>query len=190
MAKHSYIAQLDVPTSHGYTHTHTHTHKIIAGSAPLAIDVIDFVSVGVAVDTVATGLSLQSGHTYYVTIRATDFTGQSNYSVSHPVTIDTSAPVIGNIWISNTTDYSDGLELEWDPVEDLQSDLIGMEWSLGSRPGSSDISGWNSVNVSEAAGGVSVRGIQFYDGQLIFASIKVSTCIWNFSVKMLDFAFV
>ena len=175
---------------HMTTHTHTHTHKIIAGSAPLATDVIDFVSVGVAVDTVATGLSLQSGHTYYVTIRATDFTGQSNYSVSHPVTIDTSVPVIGNIWISNTTDYSDGLELEWDPVEDLQSDVIGMEWSLGSRPGSSDISGWNSVNVSEAAGGVSVRGIQFYDGQLIFASIKVSTCIWNFSVKMLDFAFV
>ena len=152
------------------THTYTHT----AGSAPLATDVVDFVSVGIAMDTVATGLSLQSGHTYYVTVRGIDFTGQSNYSVSHPVTIDTTAPIIGKIWISNTTDYLDGLELEWDPVEDLQSDVIGIEWSLGSRPGSSDISGWNSVNVSEAASGVSVRGMELQDGQLVFASIKVS----------------
>ena len=135
---------------------------------------MDFVSVGVATDTVATGLSLQSGHSYYVTVRAIDFTGQSNLSVSHPVTIDTSAPIIGKIWIFNTTDYLDGIELEWDPVEDLQSDVIGMEWSLGSRPGSSDISGWNSVNISEAATGVTVRGVEFHDGQLIFASLKVS----------------
>ena len=150
------------------------THTYIAGSAPLATDVIEFVSVGITTDTIARGLSLQSGHTYYVTIRGVDFTGQSNYSVSHPVTIDTSAPVIGRVWISNTTDYSDGLELEWDPVEDLQSDIIGMEWSLGSRPGSSDISGWNSVNLSEAVTGVSVRGVELHDGQLVFASIKVS----------------
>lgn len=158
--------------THTLAHTYTHSRTHISGSAPLATDVVDFVSVGVATDTVAMGLSLQSGHTYYVTVRATDFTGQSNYSVSHPVTIDTSTPIIGKIWISNTTDYSDGLELEWDPVEDLQSDVIGLEWSLGSRPGSSDISGWNSVNLSEATG-VSVRGVEFHDGQLVFASIKV-----------------
>ena len=150
-------------------------HIHIAGSSPLATDVVDFVSVGVATDTVVTGLSLQSGHSYYVTVRAIDFTGQSNYSVSHPVTIDTSAPIIGKIWIFNTTDYLDGIKLEWDPVEDLQSDVIGMEWSLGSRPGSSDISGWNSVNISEAATGVTVRGVEFHDGQLIFASLKVSS---------------
>ena len=150
------------------------TFTCTAGSTPLATDVLQFVSVGVATDTVATGLSLQSGHTYYVTVRGVDFTGQHNYSVSHPVTIDTSPPLIGQIWIANTTDYASGLKLEWDPVEDLQSGIAGMEWSLGSRPGSSDISGWNSVDVSDAVGGVSVKGMELYDGQLVFASLKVS----------------
>ena len=159
---------------HTYMHTHTHTHAHTIGSTPLATDVIDFVSVGVATDTVARGLSLQSGHTYYVTIRGVEFTGQSSYSVSHPVTIDTSAPLVNQIWISNTTNYSNGLELEWDPVEDLQSDIVGMEWSLGSHPGSSDIIGWTSVNLSEAITGITVTGMEFYDGQLVFASLKVS----------------
>ena len=94
--------------------------------------------------------------------------------MSHPITIDTSAPPIGQIWISNTTNYSYGLELEWDPVEDLQSNIIRLEWSLGSRPGSSDISGWNSVNLSEAITGILITGMEFYDGQLTFASLKVS----------------
>ena len=131
--------------------------------------------VGVATDTVARGLSLQSGHTYYATVRATDFTGQSSYSVSHPVTIDTSAPVIGRIWVANTTYYSGGLELEWDPVEDIQSEIVGMEWSLGSRPGSSDIHGWTAVNLTDAVAGVLVNDVRFTDGQLIFASLKVKT---------------
>ena len=149
-------------------------HTLLTGSAPLATDVIDFVFVGVSTDAVARGLSLQSGHTYYVTVRAVDFTGQRNHSISHPVTIDTSPPVVGQIWISNTTHYSNGLELEWDPVEDLESEIAGMEWSLGTRPGSSDISGWNSVNLSEAITGVAVRGVELSDGQLVYASLKVS----------------
>ena len=139
----------------------------------MATDVRDFVFVGVTMDAVATGLSLQSGHTYYATIRATDFTGQSGYSVSHPVTVDITAPVIGQIWVADTTNYSSGLELEWDPVEDIDSGVIGMEWSLGSRPGSSDIHGWTAVNLTEAVTGVSVKGVEFRDGQLIFASLKV-----------------
>lgn len=151
-----------------------HTHERVTGSAPQATDVVEFVSVGITTDTVVRGLSLQSGHTYYVTVRGVDFTGQSNYSVSHPITIDTSAPVIGQIWISSTTDYLDGLKLEWDPVEDLQSDVTGIEWSLGSHPGSSDISGWNSANISETVTGVSVEGVELRDGQLVFASIKVN----------------
>lgn len=134
---------------------------------------MEFVFVGAATNAVAMGLSLQSGHTYYVTVRAVDFTGQQNYSVSHPVTVDTSAPAVGRIWITNNANYSNGLELEWDPVEDLQSEITEMEWSLGSRPGSSDIHGWSPVDVSQVFTGASVVGEEFFDGQLIFASLKV-----------------
>ena len=158
---------------YAHIHTHTHTHINCLGSAPLGTDVVDYVFIGVATDAVARGLSLQSGHTYYVTIRAVDFTGQWNYSASHPVTIDTSAPVVGQMWITNTNNYSNGLELEWNPVEDLESDITGMEWSLGSHPGSSDIYGWSAVNLSEALTGVLVKGVELSDGQLVFASLKV-----------------
>ena len=135
--------------------------------------------VGVATDAFVRELCLQSGHTYYVTIRAVDFTGQWSQSVSQPVTIDTSLPEVGQIWISNTTHYSDGLELVWDPVEDLESEIIGMEWSLGSRPGSSDTYGWSSANLTDALTGISVKGVEFSDGQLVFASLKVSLVLFT-----------
>ena len=41
------------------------------GTSPRAADVVGFTSVGVATEAIARGLSLQSAHAYYATIRGT-----------------------------------------------------------------------------------------------------------------------
>ena len=43
--------------------------RVTAGTSPEGVDVRDYVDVGVTNMAVATGLTLQEGHTYYVTIR-------------------------------------------------------------------------------------------------------------------------
>lgn len=39
------------------------------GTLPQAVDVVGFTPVGVATEAIVRGLSLQSGHTYYATVR-------------------------------------------------------------------------------------------------------------------------
>lgn len=49
------------------------------GTSPRGVDVVGFTSVGVATEAIARGLSLQSGHTYYATVRGKQNT--KNYKI-------------------------------------------------------------------------------------------------------------
>ena len=55
-------------------------------------------------------------------------------------------------------------------MEECESDIVIVEWGLGSRPGSSDLLEW-----TEAGSGVTVEGGGLMDGQLVFLSLRVST---------------
>ena len=146
----------------------------IAGTSPGAIDVTDFVNVGVATYAVARGLSLQSGITYYVTIRAYDFVGHYTDSFSQAVTVDTSPPVVKRVWIEG--EIENELSLKWDVPRDIESGIAGMEWGLGSRPGSSDVVEWIGADITLDVTGVNIDKTQFDDGQVLFLTLKVR--IW------------
>lgn len=147
---------------------------LLAGKNPLGSDVINFTSVGVATYAVARGLSLQSGLTYYVTVRATDFTGSSGYTVSLGVRIDTTKPSVEWVGLMGITSFQTSLQLEWTGIADEESDVTGMEWSLGTRPGSSDVTGWREVDVELNTGlTINTTQLNLYQGEIIFASLKV-----------------
>ena len=129
---------------------------------------------GVATYAVARGLSLQSGITYYATIRAFDFVGQYANGFSQAVTVDTSPPIVKRVWIEGANDcFRSELNLMWDVPSDVESGIAGMEWGLGTRPGSSDVVEWNGVDVTLDVTGVSVDKTQFDDGQVLFLTLKV-----------------
>lgn len=73
------------------------------GTSPQAADVVGFTSVGVATEAIARGLSLQSGHTYYATIR-----GRNLYSIVCACTIKSF-----NITV-NVCSFSLQLTILWD----------------------------------------------------------------------------
>lgn len=133
---------------------------------------MNFTSVGVATFAAVRGLSLQSGNTYYATIKAVDFTGQTSYAVSCGVTIDTTEPIVGWVGLQGVTQFQNGLELEWDPIVDEESDIVSVEWGLGTRPDSGDVTGWRQASLDYTTG-LGINSTALYQGQVIFATVKV-----------------
>ena len=130
---------------------------------------------GVATYAVARGLSLQSGVTYYATVKAVDFTGRSSEVVSRGFSVDVTAPVVEGVTLSDLGDFESSLKLSWLGVTDEESGIAGMEWGLGTRLGSSDIAGWNRVDLDLNTGiQLDTTSLGLYDGQIVFASLKVS----------------
>lgn len=135
---------------------------------------------GVATYAALRGLSLQSGSTYYATIQAVDFTGKSGYVVSRGVTIDATEPKLEWVELAGITQFQTSLRLEWNPVRDDESDLVSLEWGLGTRLGASDITGWREATLDQNTGvELNTTGLQLYEGQVVFASLKVQIIIVN-----------
>lgn len=135
---------------------------------------------GVATYAALRGLSLQSGSTYYATIQAVDFTGKSGYVVSRGVTIDATEPKLEWVELAGIAQFQTSLRLEWNPVRDDESDLVSLEWGLGTRLGSSDITGWREATLDQNTGvELNTTGLQLYEGQVVFASLKVQIIIVN-----------
>lgn len=133
---------------------------------------------GVSTFAAIRGLSLQSGTTYYATVQAIDFTGKSSYAVSRGITIDTTDPRVEWVGLRDTTQFQNGLRLEWDLILDAESDIVSMEWGLGSRPGSADVTGWEPASLEANTGlEIGTAELGLYQGQVIFATLKVTSIV-------------
>ena len=123
---------------------------------------------------IARGLSLQSRTTYFATVKAVDFTGKSSYIVSRGVSIDSTDPVVDGVMLTGITHFQSRLRLEWNQIIDDESGIGGVEWGLGTRPGSSDIAGWNQVSLDLNTGvQLNTTTLNLYEGEIVFASLKV-----------------
>ena len=75
-------------------------------------------------------------------------------------------------------------------MQDRQSGISDLEWGLGTRPGSSDVSGWNRFTWNEGTGlRLSTQGLPLYGGQLVFASIKVSKQVLVLKIEEIECLF-
>jgi len=116
------------------------------GTRPYDSSVVNYTSVGVATTATVRGLSLQPGSTYYATLRATDLVGHSSTLTSRSVIIDTTPPTVSGLRVEGVSLYSTDLSLEWNEIRDWESGTVELEWSLGTRSYSGDLSGWNEFN--------------------------------------------
>lgn len=148
----------------------------------MSADTVNFTAVGVATSAAVVGLSLDTGLVYYATVLATDFTGKSSYVVSLGVSIDTTAPIVEWVGLSGITQYQNRLQLEWTMVTDDESDIVSLEFALGTRPGSSDVSGWGEVDFYHNTWiHLDTTDLSLYQGQVVFASLKVLNVFAMFS---------
>ena len=155
------------------------------GTRPYDSSVINYTSVGVAKSAAVRGLSLQPGTSYYATLHATDMVGHSSSLTSHLVTIDTTPPTVSGLHLEGVSQFRTSFDLEWNRIQDMQSGIVELEWSLGTRPYSGDLSGWNEFNGNGGTGMRMPTGqLPLYEGQRVFASVKVSLCMCEMMVEL------
>ena len=94
--------------------------------------------------------------------------------MSQGVTIDTTPPVIEVVELAGTTQFRSNFSLKWNIIRDDESEVTGLEWGLGTRPGSSDIVGWSEMSLQlDSEMRIDGSGLDLYDGEIVFASLKV-----------------
>ncbi|CAH1259452.1 Hypp2286 [Branchiostoma lanceolatum] len=150
-------------------------YELAIGSSRGGEDIEDFKEQGVTNMAAMHHLHLQQGHTYYATIRATDYVGFSVTSVSQGVTIDVTAPMVTEAKIDVGGRYhlsTSSVTARWDGVFlDPESGISHYEWSVGSGPGHADIMPFTRTE-SEAAVSDPALDLQLQEGHVYFVSVK------------------
>ncbi|XP_078682420.1 uncharacterized protein LOC144916894 [Branchiostoma floridae x Branchiostoma belcheri] len=161
---------------HGMSSHHSGVQKyeVAIGTSANGVDVQDFMDVGVTNMATVHGLRLYPGHTYYATVRATDYVGLSVTSVSRGVTVDVTAPVVtdadvdvGGRYLLSTSSVS----ASWDRVfMDIESGMSYYEWCVGSQPGHCDVMALTRTESEEAVSD-SALDLRLQEGHAYYISV-------------------
>ena len=137
-------------------------------------DLIDWTYNSTATSFDSTGLSLNSGITYYISVRATDLVGNLSLPASSDgVLIDLVNPLIGDLWDGNETG-----DIDWQVSTDSYSiywtgsdsrAIANYQYSLSSQPGDSNIVNWTD-NGTETS--VTVTGLNLTLGNTYYANVQ------------------
>ena len=120
-------------------------YDMCVGSNPGTCDVSDFVSFGMNIRGIITGLSLKHNKRYFITVRATSESGYSTTASSNGVRIDNTPAVKGLVRDGQTlTDIDFQAEdtyiyANWDEFQDEESDVTTYTWCAGTGKGICDI---------------------------------------------------
>ncbi|XP_022100380.1 uncharacterized protein LOC110984469 isoform X2 [Acanthaster planci] len=174
---------------HGMARHHTgiRYYEYAIGSMRGGSDVKEFTRVGITNSAIVHGIRLQNGHTYYATVRATDFVGLSSQVVADPVTIDASPPVVngehtldvGGSFIRSTTSMS----ASWkDIFSDKESSVAYFEWAVGSHPGHADIMPFTRESTETGISDPS-RPLALQEGHSYFVSVKAINTVGLITLK-------
>ncbi|XP_035661568.1 uncharacterized protein LOC118405866 [Branchiostoma floridae] len=130
---------------HGTSHhvSGIRTYMCAIGTSPGGIDVQDFTEVGDINSFIFRNMALNSGITYYATVKGIDFVGLSSVSVSDGVLVDTTPPAKNDKAIDIGGQFLQSLEsitVSWyDVFVDKDSGITSFYWEVGSAPGLDDV---------------------------------------------------
>src|SRR5262245_13218250 len=108
------------------------------GTTSGGTEVQAFTDVSTATSAIRNGLTLSTGTTYFVTVRAFNGLGEMSQVTSDGVLVDGTAPVAGTV----NDGASTGIDIEfqsstttlsanWNGFGDAQSGIAGYEWAIG-----------------------------------------------------------
>ncbi|XP_078573997.1 uncharacterized protein LOC144860568 isoform X2 [Branchiostoma floridae x Branchiostoma japonicum] len=169
---------VEVHGNTGHQHSGVVKYEYAIGTSPGVMDVRQFVDVGLTNHVVARDLLLQSGHTYYVTVRATDHVGLQATATSAGLTIDTTPPSVTNSRIDVGGRYlmsTDVVSVNWDGLFfDLESGVREYAWCIGSQPGHDDVMAYDDVGPEEQASSDPSSSLGLLEGHIYFVTIKAT----------------
>ena len=161
-------------------------YEAAVGLAAGDSSVVDWLSVGLDTFMVATGLSLQDGVIYYVSVRATDDVGnRSDFASSDGVMVDVSAPVAGTVidgleydldWTSDSTTLS----ASWTGFSDAYSGIAYYEYAIGTTPGDSGVVDWTYNGDSTS---VVNDSLSLISGTTYYVSVRATDAVGHVSLS-------
>jgi len=122
-------------------------YQYALGTTPGGNDVIDWTSNGLERSVVISGISLQSGADYYVSVKARSDRGLwSEPGVSSPIRADLTPPTQPQVSASAVFQPSGILAIHanWSS-SDLESGISSYRYAVGTSPGQCDVVGWTNV---------------------------------------------
>ena len=120
-------------------------YRMCVGEEPGVCDVSEFISTGINLKGIITGLHLNHNGKYFVTVQATSASGYTTASTSNGVTVDTTPAMKGKVRDGNTLtdiDYQADntyIYANWDNFRDEESDITSYTWCAGTTKGSCDV---------------------------------------------------
>ncbi|XP_055958617.1 uncharacterized protein LOC130013975 [Patella vulgata] len=121
-------------------------YHLYIGSIEGGEDIVTKHNVGLINHKIFHHLSLQNGHTYYVTVEAIDFVNRTKTVSSEGFIIDNSPPETTSKPIQFTNTYiqsNDVLSACWGgSFKDTESGISQYRWAIGTRPGHENIRGY------------------------------------------------
>ena len=129
-----------------------------------------------------TGLSLTSGLSYYISIRAIDNAGNESLVVtSDGVTVDTAAPYGTIVYDGagadiNYTGSDNTLSANWPPFTDEISGIANYEYAIGTTIGGTEIIEWESTGTDTI---FTKTGLSLSSGLSYYISIRAADNVGN-----------
>jgi len=166
-----------VPGNWSFTDTHSGItgYELGIGSSANATDVRGFVSLGTSTSGSAAGLSLSSGSTYYLTVRATNGAGLSTVASSNGFVADGSAPAnqfvydgIGGDIAFQTAKTS--LSAEWS-FSDAESGIAQYDWAIGTTAGGTNVRAYTSAGTATNA---TASSLTLTDGVTYYVTVRAT----------------
>jgi subtilisin-like proprotein convertase family protein len=154
------------------------TYYWAIGSTPGGYNIQGYTSVGTATSATKTGLSLVSGRTYYVSIRALNGVGLNATAISDGITVDTSAPTITGLpgdGLAGDLDVQTSLtalSANWASLfADPQSGIVRYEWAIGTTVGGANVQAYTDVGVATSA---SNSSLSLTPGTTYYISVRAT----------------
>jgi len=142
------------------------------GTSLGASDVVGWTDVGLATSVTRTGLALQSGVTYYISVRARNAGGlNSPAGSSDGITVDTTAPTVPVV--------IDSGEFVGDPTSilaswtssDPESGITRYEYSVGTTKGGTQTRSWTDVGSSSQ---LNIAGLNLVEGLTYYVNVRAT----------------
>jgi len=159
-------------------------YEYAVGKTPGGTETVSWTSVGTDTSVTKTGLSLSSGTTCYISVRAIDNTGNmSSITISDGITIDTDAPINGIVidGVNEDLDWSGDsttLKAIWFGFSDVLSGIQQYEYAIGTSEEDSNTIDWSSTGLDTFA---IDSNLSLTDGMTYYYNIRAIDNVGNVS---------
>ena len=154
------------------------------GTTPGGTDALGWTSTGTATDYAIPGLSLVSGLTYYISVRAINGAGSASpVGISDGILVDATPPTTPVVMDDGqfTTDTS-VLRATWSS-QDPETGIVGYQYSIGTTSGGTEFTPWTGVGMDTS---ITRSGLSLVSGTTYYINVRATNGVGLVSIGSSD----